>query len=97
MIYNPDLFFVQTFTGFKRVSENHFNKILRDSARTYVVNEDAKYYLSVKIKPSFLFYIFNKNKGHDMYEQLGSKWYSWFDKNLSKIGFDMEHNVIEKF
>lgn len=88
MLYNPDIYFIKTLTGFMRISKESFNEINYDYAHTHVVNKDANYDLNVHIKPSFLFYTFHKNEGETMWKLLADKWYTWFNKKLRETGFD---------
>lgn len=88
MLYNPDIYFVQTLTGFKRVSLEQFNKIASDYANAQISNPNRNYNLNCFVKPSSLFYMLNKSKGEAMWQLLSDKILGWFNKKSYEIGFD---------
>lgn len=94
MAYDPDIFVIQTLTGFKRVSLERFNKIDFDCAKANFVNPNRDYDLHFYVKPSLPFYILNKNKGEDMWQLLCDKLLNWFNKKSYEIGFS--NVLIEK-
>ena len=92
MLYNPDIYFKQTLTGFVRVPENKFDKNSLYYIHRHVINYEANYDLNVFVRPSLLFYLFHKND-KNTWEILGRKWFIWFNKKQNEIGFDYDYSV----
>lgn len=100
MNYQPELYYIQTLTGFQRISKEDFDKFAFNRTAVYVSlngfnDEDFICKFKAFIKPSSLFYICHSRNKSKLWATLSYKWLIWLTKNMHKIGFDLEKPEIE--